>query len=78
MSEWSQLTRAVLSRFDDIYLAIVALKAKIDPKHSEEFHFNKAEFTGPHSYRYVITSHGYSSPEELVRVWSEVRAAGHA
>lgn len=66
------------SSFDDIYLAIVALKAGIEPLHSEEFHFQKALYTGPHSYRYVIASHGYENPEELVRVWSEVRAAGHA
>lgn len=56
----------------------MALKAGIRPLHSDEFHFQKAMYTGPHSYRYVIASHGYNDAEELVRVWSEVRAAGHA
>lgn len=64
--------------FDDIYLALVALKANIKPLHEEEFHFQKAFYNEPHSYRYVISSHGYGNPEELVKVWSQVRAAGHA
>lgn len=68
----------VLFRFDDIYLAIVALKAGMRLQHSDEFHFHKAPYTGPHSYRYVVSSHGYNNPDEMVRVWSEVRAAGHA
>ncbi|XP_055382428.1 beta-1,3-galactosyltransferase brn [Condylostylus longicornis] len=65
-------------RFDDIYLGIVAYKAKIQPLHNEEFYFYKATYRGPPSYRYVIASHGYTDPEELNQVWSEVRAAGYA
>lgn len=68
----------VLCSFDDIYLALVALKAGIPPLHSPEFHFQKAMYAGPHSYRYVIACHGYHDSDEMVRVWSEVRAAGHA
>lgn len=67
-----------LCRFDDIYLAIVAIKSLIQPLHSEEFHFQKAPFIGAHSYRYLIASHGYDNPQELLKVWNEVRAAGHA
>uniref|UniRef100_A0A8D8J3U7 Hexosyltransferase n=4 Tax=Culex pipiens TaxID=7175 RepID=A0A8D8J3U7_CULPI len=65
-------------RFDDIYLGIVALKAGIEPLHSEEFYFHKAPFLGPQSYKYVLATHGYDSPEELVKIWNEVRAAGYA
>lgn len=65
-------------RFDDIYLSIVALKAKIEPLHSEEFYFHKATYSGAHSYRYVIASHGYSNIDEMIRVWTECRSAGHA
>lgn len=59
-------------------MGIVALKAGIEPLHSEEFYFHKAAYYGPHSYRYVIASHGYNQPDELIRVWTEIRAAGHA
>ncbi|XP_058452773.1 beta-1,3-galactosyltransferase brn [Malaya genurostris] len=65
-------------RFDDIYLGIVSLKAGIEPLHSEEFYFHKAPFLGPQSYKYVLASHGYDDPEELVKIWNEVRAAGYA
>lgn len=65
-------------RFDDIYLGLVAIKARIEPLHSEEFYFHKAPYAGPQSYRYVIASHGYDNPEEMVKVWTEARAAGHA
>ncbi|XP_058839229.1 beta-1,3-galactosyltransferase brn-like [Topomyia yanbarensis] len=65
-------------RFDDIYLGIVSLKAGIEPLHSEEFYFHKAPFLGPQSYKYVLASHGYDNPEELVKIWNEVRAAGYA
>lgn len=65
-------------RFDDIFLGIVALKAKIEPLHSEEFYFHKAPYYGSHSYRYVIASHGYTNTDEMIRIWTECRAAGHA
>ncbi|XP_059607544.1 beta-1,3-galactosyltransferase brn [Phlebotomus argentipes] len=65
-------------RFDDIYLGIVALKANIEPLHSEEFYFQKLTYSGPHSYRYTIASHGYDNPDELAKVWAEIKAAGHA
>lgn len=66
------------SRFDDIYLGIVALKANIEPLHSEEFYFYKANYIGPQSYRYVIATHGYDDPNEMLRVWTELKASGHA
>ncbi|XP_031630695.1 beta-1,3-galactosyltransferase brn [Contarinia nasturtii] len=65
-------------RFDDIYLGIVALKANIEPLHSEEFYFYKANYIGPQSYRYVIATHGYDDPNEMLRVWTELKASGHA
>ncbi|GAB0095749.1 Beta-1,3-galactosyltransferase brn [Sergentomyia squamirostris] len=65
-------------RFDDIYLGIVALKTNIEPLHSEEFYFQKLTYSGPHSYRYTIASHGYDNPDELAKVWTEIKAAGHA
>lgn len=66
------------SRFDDIYLGIVSLRANIEPLHSEEFYFYKANYVGPQSYRYVIATHGYNNPMEMLRVWTELKASGHA
>jgi hypothetical protein len=65
-------------RFDDIFLGIVALKAHIEPLHSEEFYYYKAAYSGPASYRYVLATHGYDNPKEMLKVWSEVRANGYA
>ncbi|KAL5286829.1 B3GALT1.2 family protein [Megaselia abdita] len=65
-------------RFDDVYLGLVALKAKITPLHNEEFYFYKASYAGTQSYRYVIASHGYDDMREMTRIWNECRAAGHA
>lgn len=66
------------SRFDDIFLGIVAHKVKIEPLHSEEFYFYKKTYKGPSSYRYVMATHGYDDSDEMLRVWSEVRANGYA
>ncbi|XP_055642657.1 beta-1,3-galactosyltransferase brn [Toxorhynchites rutilus septentrionalis] len=65
-------------RFDDIYMGIVALKAGIEPLHSEEFYFHKAAYLGPQSYKYVLATHGYDNPDELIKIWNEIRAAGYA
>lgn len=54
------------------------MKANIEPLHSEEFYFYKANYVATHSYRYVLATHGYDDPVEMIRVWSELRAAGHA
>lgn len=64
-------------RFDDIFLGLVAKKAGILPFHCEEFHFYKKAYT-KYSYKYVITSHGYEDPNELLQVWNEQKALGNA
>ncbi|XP_029047508.1 beta-1,3-galactosyltransferase brn [Osmia bicornis bicornis] len=64
-------------RFDDIYLGLVAKKANIEPFHCEEFHFYKKDYT-KFNYKYVITSHGYGNPNELLTVWNEQKALGNA
>ncbi|XP_031830401.1 beta-1,3-galactosyltransferase brn [Nomia melanderi] len=64
-------------RFDDIYLGIVAKKADIEPFHCEEFHFSKKDYT-KFNYKYVISSHGYGDPSELLNVWNEQKALGNA
>lgn len=64
-------------RFDDIFLGLVAKKADILPFHCEEFHFYKKAYT-KYSYKYVITSHGYEDPNELLQVWNEQKALGNA
>lgn len=74
----STLNFYFMFRFDDIYLGIVALKANIEPLHSEEFYFQKAVYAGTQSYRYVIASHGYDDPVEMVKIWTKLKAAGHA
>lgn len=65
-------------RFDDVYLGLVALKAKIKLHHSEEFYFHRPTYSGPYSYRYVVASHGFGDPKELIQTWNECRSAGHA
>lgn len=74
----SKIENFILFRFDDIYLGIVALKAQIEPLHCEEFYFYKATYKGPFSYKYVLATHGYNDPEEMLRVWNDVRANGYA
>lgn len=64
-------------RFDDIFLGLVAKKAEIEPFHCENFHFYKKEYT-KYNYKYVIASHGYGDPNELVQVWNEQKALGNA
>ncbi|KAG7197527.1 hypothetical protein KM043_017640 [Ampulex compressa] len=64
-------------QFDDIFLGLVAKKANIEPFHCEEFHFYKKDYT-KFNYKYVITSHGYSDPNELLRIWNEQKALGNA
>ncbi|XP_011691027.1 PREDICTED: beta-1,3-galactosyltransferase brn [Wasmannia auropunctata] len=64
-------------RFDDIFIGLVAKKADIVPFHCEEFHFYKKAYT-KYSYKYVITSHGYEDPNELLQVWNEQKALGNA
>lgn len=65
-------------RFDDIYLGIVALKSEIEPLHSDEFYFYKAEYTDPQSYKYVVASHGYDKSDDMIRIWTQQRANGYA
>lgn len=66
-----------LFQFDDIFVALVALKVKIDPVHCEEFYFWKKSYSKI-SYRNVIASHGYGDPDELRSVWNEQKSVGHA
>ncbi|XP_046607362.1 beta-1,3-galactosyltransferase brn [Neodiprion virginianus] len=64
-------------RFDDIYLGLVAKKIDIEPFHCDDFHFYKKDYT-KYNYKYVIASHGYGDPNELLRVWNEQKALGYA
>ncbi|CAK9801414.1 Beta-1,3-galactosyltransferase brn [Anthophora quadrimaculata] len=64
-------------KFDDIFLGLVARKANIELFHCEEFHFYKKDYT-KFNYKYVITSHGYGNPSELLNVWNEQKALGNA
>lgn len=64
-------------RFDDVFLGLVAKKADIEPFHCEEFHFYKKDYT-KFNYKYVITSHGYGNPSELLKIWNEQKALGNA
>lgn len=62
-------------RFDDIYLAIVAMKAQIEPLHSNEFYFQRTDVL---ENKYVVASHGFDNPTELVRIWNKMRSKGLA
>ncbi|XP_076164800.1 beta-1,3-galactosyltransferase brn [Ptiloglossa arizonensis] len=64
-------------KFDDVFLGLVAKKADIELFHCEEFHFYKKDYT-KFNYKYVISSHGYENPNELLNVWNEQKALGNA
>lgn len=64
-------------RFDDIYVGILAYKAKIEPFHSEEFYFYKKPYSRK-GFDYVVASHGYSNTQELVAVWNDQKSIGNA
>lgn len=64
-------------RFDDIFLGIVARKARLVPLHSDAFRFwgkpsGRADFVG------LIAAHGFQDPAELVRVWEQQRGYNQA
>lgn len=64
-------------KFDDIYVGILAYKAKIEPFHSEEFYFYKQSYNKL-NYEYTIASHGYGDPNELIHTWTEQKSLGNA
>ncbi|KAJ8915654.1 hypothetical protein NQ315_003438 [Exocentrus adspersus] len=64
-------------RFDDIYVGLLAFKAKIEPLHCEEFYFYKKTYNKL-DYEYTIASHGYGDPHELLTVWTEQKSLGNA
>lgn len=65
-------------RFDDIYLGIVALKARINLTHCGNFHFHRPRYSGPDSYRFVIASHEFGDSFEMERTWNACRSANYA
>ncbi|CAH0557270.1 unnamed protein product [Brassicogethes aeneus] len=64
-------------RFDDIYVALLAFKAKIEPFHCEEFCFHKKTYYRK-NYEFVVASHGYSDSKEMVTVWTDQKSLGFA
>lgn len=66
-----------LFRFDDIYLAILAKRLGMTMHHSNLFKFYKEPYTAT-GFRYIISSHGYSDPEEMIEIWEEQRHLGNA
>lgn len=64
-------------KFDDIYVGLLAHKAKIEPLHSEEFYFYKKAYN-KFDFEYTIASHGYGNPDELLTIWTEQKSLGNA
>lgn len=64
-------------KFDDIFLGLLAFKAKIEPYHCDEFHFYKKPYN-KFNYKFTLASHGYSNPEELIHNWNEQKSLGNA
>ena len=64
-------------RFDDIFLGMAAKKAGLVPFHHNEFYFDRKVYSLD-DYRWVIASHGFDDPQELIDVWNEQRSAGNA
>ncbi|CAG0912823.1 unnamed protein product [Notodromas monacha] len=70
-----------LFRFDDPYLGIVAKKAKVMPRHSDYFLFDRHSFYDllfGVRFEHVIASHGYGEGKDLIRTWEEAKKNGHA
>jgi beta-1,3-galactosyltransferase / beta-1,3-N-acetylglucosaminyltransferase len=65
-------------RFDDVYLALVAVKSGVVPFHCPEFRLNRHWSDNPSNYKYVIASHEFSDPAELRKFWELQREAGNA
>lgn len=63
--------------FDDVYLGILAKKMSINLVHNPNIHFHKCSYS-PEQYKNVISSHGFSDPSEMIRVWTEQKMLGHA
>ena len=66
-----------LFRFDDVYLGLVARKAKIAPLHCEHFYYWKKPYDAE-NYRYVVATHGYGDPDELIQVFKKQKSLGFA
>lgn len=64
-------------RFDDIYVGLLAYKAKVEPFHCNEFYFSKKPYW-PKNYIFTVASHGFSDAGELMRVWTEQKSLGNA
>ncbi|XP_071440968.1 beta-1,3-galactosyltransferase brn isoform X2 [Hetaerina americana] len=64
-------------KYDDIFLGLAASKVGVEPFHCDDFHFYPKDYSVS-GYRYVVASHGYSNPQELLDVWNEQRSAGNA
>ncbi|XP_075149993.1 beta-1,3-galactosyltransferase brn [Haematobia irritans] len=65
-------------RFDDIYLGLVALKARLTLTHCGNFHFHRPRYSGPDSYRFVVASHEFDDTPEMERIWNECRSSNYA
>ncbi|XP_044266636.1 beta-1,3-galactosyltransferase brn [Tribolium madens] len=64
-------------KFDDIYVGLLAFKCKIEPYHCDQFYFNKVNYN-LEDYKFMVASHGYGDPRELVNVWTQQRAKNNA
>ena len=56
----------------------MAKKIGLEPFHSGEFYFHRKPYRVRKDFEYVVASHGFSDPEELVRVWNQQKEAGNA
>jgi len=65
-------------RFDDVYLALVAVKSGVTPFHCPEFMLNRHWTDNPSNYKYVIASHEFADPQALIKFWELQREAGNA
>ncbi|XP_054157984.1 beta-1,3-galactosyltransferase brn-like [Oppia nitens] len=63
--------------FDDIYVGILAKKLSITAIHNENFHFWPFGYSVD-TYNDVIAAHGFSDPNQLIRVWNQQKSLGFA
>lgn len=74
-----EINRTELFRLDDVYIGIVAAKAKIVPENNPDFRiYNKLEISDLEGQKSVIASHLFGDIDEMVNMWNYLNRNGFA
>ncbi|CAN7982109.1 unnamed protein product, partial [Ixodes pacificus] len=64
-------------RFDDVFLAILANKMGLQPRHSDKFWYNRDPMT-EEDFVGAVAIHGFEDPVRLVQTWKHQSRLGQA